>query len=193
MRKLMLSAIVLTFAVYLMAQDSAGKHQYVGVAKCKTCHKTEAQGAQVAKWEASEHAKAYKTLMSEEAVKIAKEKGIAKAPHEAPECLKCHVAALNAPAELKGESFVMEDGVQCESCHGAGADYRKKTIMKNREEAIKNGMAAILVDDGSAEKMCKTCHNQESPTFKGFNFKESWAKIAHPVPEGGGGDEAEGE
>jgi hypothetical protein len=27
------------------------------------------------------------------------------------------------------------------------------------------------------------CHNEESPTFAGFNFDESWAKIAHPVPE----------
>ena len=193
MRKLSLILLTLFFAVYLMAQDSAGKHQYVGVAKCKTCHKTEKQGAQLAKWEASEHAKAYKTLMSEEAVKIAKEKGIAKAPHEASECLKCHVAGYSVDTSLKADSFVKEDGVQCESCHGAGADYRKKTIMKSREQSIKNGMAAIAVDDGSAEKMCKTCHNQESPTFKSFNFKEMWEKIAHPVPEGGGGDESEGE
>ena len=33
------------------------------------------------------------------------------------------------------------------------------------------------------EKACARCHNEESPTFKGFEFEERWAEIAHPVPE----------
>jgi hypothetical protein len=61
--------------------------------------------------------------------------------------------------------------------------------MESREKSIENGMAAIALDDGSAEKLCKTCHNEESPTFKEFNFAEMWAKIAHPVPAA---EEAEG-
>ncbi len=32
------------------------------------------------------------------------------------------------------------------------------------------------------EKVCKQCHNEESPTFKEFNFKEYVAKIAHDDP-----------
>jgi len=54
-------------------------------------------------------------------------------------------------------------------------------IMKSREESVKNGMTNILVSDGSAEKLCKTCHNEGSPTYKGFKFEESWNKIKHPV------------
>jgi hypothetical protein len=183
MRKFILGIMVLSFTVYLLAQESADKHQYVGVSKCKTCHKSAKQGEQLGKWEASKHASAYKTLLTEEAAKIAKDKGLDKAPNEAPECLKCHVTGHDADASMKAESFAMEDGVQCESCHGAGSDYRKKSIMKSREESIKNGMAAILVEDGSAEKLCITCHNKESPTYEGFEFKEMWTKIAHPVPE----------
>lgn len=189
MRKLILSIIVLSFTLYLAAQESAEKHNYVGVSKCKTCHKTAKQGEQLGKWEASGHAKAYKTLLSDEAVAIAKEKGLETAPSEAPECLKCHVTGHDADAGMKAESFSMEDGVQCEGCHGAGSDYRKKSIMKSREKSIENGMAAILVEDGSAEKQCITCHNEESPTYKEFNFAEMWAKIVHPVPAA---DEAEG-
>jgi hypothetical protein len=64
MRKLILSIIVLSFTLYLAAQESAEKHNYVGVSKCKTCHKTAKQGEQLGKWEASEHAKAYKTLLN---------------------------------------------------------------------------------------------------------------------------------
>ena len=43
-------------------------------------------------------------------------------------------------------------GVECETCHGPGADYWKAAIMKNRAEAVKNGL--ILPDVAS----CKQCH-----------------------------------
>ncbi|MCK6622558.1 MAG: cytochrome C554 [Calditrichaceae bacterium] len=186
MKKIVLGILSVIFASYLIAQEGAKKHQFIGVDKCKTCHKTEKQGKQVAIWEASKHAQAFATLKSEESIKIAKEKGIAKAPHEAPECLKCHASGYDLVGDttLVGPKFAVEHGVQCETCHGAGGDYKTKKIMESREESIKNGMKAILVADGTAEKQCRTCHNEESPTFKGFNFEEQWKKIAHPVPAG---------
>lgn len=186
MKQIVLVLLAVVFASYLIAQASSKQHQYVGVDRCKTCHKTEKQGKQASIWEASQHAQAYATLKSDEAVKIAKEKGIAKAPHEAAECLKCHASAYNLVGDttLVGSKFVVEHGVQCETCHGAGGSYRTKKIMESREESIKNGMNPILVADGTAEKLCRTCHNEESPTFKGFNFEEEWKKIAHPVPAG---------
>lgn len=186
MSKFLLSFILLIFASSLIAQEA--KHQYVGVDKCKICHKTEAQGNQFGIWESSKHAGAYKILLSDEAVKIAKEKGLTKAPSEAPECLKCHETAYNVDASMKAESFSAENGVQCESCHGAGADYRKMSIMKDRDASIKNGMNPIAISDGTAEKFCKTCHNSESPTFKAFDFAQYWEKIKHLVPEGGDGE-----
>jgi hypothetical protein len=73
--------------------------------------------------------------------------------------------------------------VQCETCHGAGSKYKKKTIMKSREQSLANGMKAIFAKDGSAEKQCLECHNDKSPTHKEFMFAEMWKKIAHPRPE----------
>jgi hypothetical protein len=32
------------------------------------------------------------------------------------------------------------------------------------------------------EQVCIKCHNEESPDFKGFDFDEYFAKIAHPDP-----------
>lgn len=156
---------------------------YVGVKDCAKCHKKASQGEQSKLWQASGHAKAFETLKSPEAIKIAAEKGIAAAPHEAPECLKCHVAAYDAPPEMMGKKFKARDGVQCESCHGAGSRYKKKKIMKDRDASIAMGMNAVFVDDGSAEKMCRTCHNEESPTFKPFDFEKRWSEIVHPVPK----------
>lgn len=31
---------------------------------------------------------------------------------------------------------------------------------------------------------CAKCHNENSPTFKPFNFEERIEKIAHPIPRG---------
>jgi len=33
------------------------------------------------------------------------------------------------------------------------------------------------------KEVCVSCHNEESPTFKGFDFEKMVAKIAHPVPK----------
>ncbi len=156
------------------------KHQFVGAATCKVCHKGEKKGSQFEIWEASKHAMAFKTLASDEAMKVAKEKGIEN-PQTDGKCLKCHTAGYGASDDLFTDKFNKEDGVQCENCHGAGSDYKKNAIMKSREESIANGMMIALVSDGSAEKLCKTCHNEESPSFKGFDFNEYWKKIAHPV------------
>lgn len=55
-------------------EEKAPPHRYVGVKTCGMCHKSEKQGKQLGIWEASKHSKAYKTLESEEAQRISKEK-----------------------------------------------------------------------------------------------------------------------
>ena len=182
--RLLLLCLTMLFMAPAFAQDAekSSTQQYIGVKACAKCHKTTKHGKQLAAWNESAHANAFQTLKSEEAVAIAKEKGIAVAPHEAKECLQCHVAGFDAPAEMMSARFKVEDGVQCESCHGAGSMYKKKKVMKDRDKSIEMGMNAIAVEDGSAEKMCLECHNEKSPTFKPFVFKERWTEIEHPVP-----------
>ncbi len=172
-------AIALTSAVSLAA---APTHDYVGVSVCKMCHQTAKNGEQFQKWQASKHAQAYKTLLTPEAAKIAEAKGIKGKPSEAKECLECHETGYDVAAANLGPKFNKEDGVQCETCHGAGKDYMKMNIMKDQKLAAANGLVLLSVKDGSAQKFCETCHNKKSPTFKGFDFAKMWAQIAHPVP-----------
>ena len=153
-----------------------GTHKYVGADKCKMCHNSAAKGAQYTKWTESKHSKAYAALGSEEAKKIAQAKGIAD-PQKAAECLKCHVTGAGAPADQLTDKYKVEDGVGCESCHGAGADYAPMAVMKDPAKAAAAGMLT------PTEDTCKGCHNSESPTFKSFDFASMSATIAHPYPK----------
>jgi len=168
---------------YVLASPSYAEEKqrtFVGASKCKTCHKTEAQGSQYPIWEKSAHAKAYEVLASEASLAIAKEKGIEN-PQTADECLKCHVTGHGVAKEFLGDKYAAAEGVSCESCHGAGGDYIKMSVMK----AIASGetepaSVGLVVPD---EKTCVACHNEESPTYKPFEYEKRLAEIAHPIPE----------
>jgi hypothetical protein len=155
------------------------EHGYIGVSSCGMCHKTEKQGSQLSIWQSSKHSQAFLTLQTEKADQIAKDRGFSTKAIETSECLKCHASGYNVDAKLIGEKFKVEEGVQCETCHGPGSDYKSKKVMENREEAVKNGL--IVYD--KVEDFCIGCHNAESPTYVEFNFEESWAKIKHSVPK----------
>jgi hypothetical protein len=148
---------------------------YVGPKMCGICHKKDETGNQLAKWEASPHAKAFETLGTAKAKEIAKAKGIDD-PQKSGECLQCHSTAYNWTTEKKTEKIKVEEGVTCESCHGPGKKYMGKTTMEDQAKAI----AAGLVHP--ATKSCKLCHNEKSPTFKPFDEKTYVEKIAHPNP-----------
>ncbi len=168
----------LLFLVPLVASSdtTASEHAYVGAQKCKMCHNSAAKGAQFTQWSKSRHALAYQTLAGDEAKKIAAAKGIAD-PQKEDECLKCHVTGHGAPADKLTAKYTVEDGVGCESCHGAGSEYQKMKIMKSREQSL---AAGLVIPN---EQGCITCHNSESPVFKGFDFKAYFEKISHPNPK----------
>jgi len=182
MQKKLFAIFVLVVAAYLFtpATSFAQPYGYEGTQVCGMCHKTEKQGLQLKIWQESSHAKAYKTLQTPEADKIAAGKGFKTKAAETAECLKCHTSGHDVDKKLIGAKFKMEDGVQCETCHGAGSAYKAMAVMKNREEAKKKGM--VVHED--ATKFCTNCHNADSPTFKGFKYEEMWKKIAHNVPKG---------
>ena len=74
----------------------------------------------------------------------------------------------------------MEDGVQCESCHGAGADYKMRSIMKDKTKAEANGLQVHT----DLKTFCATCHNAQSPTYKeGWDAVASFEKIKHDIPK----------
>lgn len=115
-------------------------HDYIGAKKCKICHKDV-----FTSWEKTVHAKAFDLLKPEEQKK--------------EECTVCHITGTT----VKGAVL---EGVQCEGCHGPGADYKKKKIMQDKELAIKNGLVI------PTEETCVRCHNKKSPTFKSFDFEK---------------------
>jgi len=97
-------------------------------------------------WETTKHAKAYEAL---------KEADLKK-----DECVGCHTTGYKKSTDLL-------KGVQCEACHGAGSDYKNMNIMKDKAKAVEAGLIM------PTEETCKTCHNEKSPTFKGFKFEEA--------------------
>jgi hypothetical protein len=158
MKKLMfLLGLAIIFSSAALAQD----FKYIGAAKCKMCHNKPDKGEQFNKWEAGPHAKAMESLKGEE--------------KNDPKCLKCHSTAASVDKSLVA-TIKVEEGVSCESCHGPGSVYKSAAIMKNQKLSLAKGL--IL----PTEEVCIQCHNEESPTFKGFNFDEYVAKIAHDDP-----------
>ncbi len=140
------------------------------------CHKAKT-GDQFKIWSESKHAGAYETLKNEASVALAKEKGLGN-PWEEAACLKCHSTQAFLGAELDAKTkFVLEEGVGCEACHGPGSDYKAKKIMVDHAASVAAGMTDTPMEG------CVACHNEESPTFKGFDLEARWAEIAHPVPE----------
>ena len=163
----------------LLAQDP---NTFIGTKKCGMCHKKDKAGKQLKIWKDSKHAKAFKTLQSGKADKIATEKGFTTKAAETPACLECHAPAYDLDATMMGKNFKIKDGVQCETCHGAGSSYKKKTIMKDHAKSVANGMVEYK-DMVAVKDQCLTCHNDKSPTYKDFDFDKRWAEIVHRVPE----------
>ncbi|HEX2787617.1 MAG TPA: cytochrome c family protein [Ignavibacteria bacterium] len=154
--------------------------KYVGVTTCVgACHKSESQGNQYEIWQNSKHSQAFKTLQTPEADKLAKEKGFTTPAAETPQCVKCHVLGKDIDMSELESTFNKEDGVQCETCHGPGSDYKKLNIMKDRAKSEANG----LIIHKEKEAFCTNCHNPESPSYKEFNYDQFWAQIKHPKPK----------
>ena len=87
MHRIMFVLIMGIFLIVAISIGYAGDNKYIGTKGCKMCHQTEKQGTQFPIWQKSKHAEAYKTLTTEKAEKIAKEKGLKKSAAESPECL----------------------------------------------------------------------------------------------------------
>ena len=173
---MILTVVVLfTFEGTALAKDP----QFVGTKKCKMCHNSKKSGQQFSIWEASAHANSFATLASEESKAIAKKMGIAD-PQKSDQCLSCHVTGAGKDAAMFDKSFSQEEGVGCEACHGPGSEYKSMKVMKGITAGTMSGADYGLI--AADEAQCKTCHNEKSPTFKGFDYKTYWGKIAHPVP-----------
>ncbi|MFZ5433364.1 MAG: multiheme c-type cytochrome [Calditrichota bacterium] len=158
------------------AAEAAKTPAFVGSKSCKACHMGEKKGKMWEIWMESTHAKSMASLNAE------------KGETKDPKCLKCHTTGYGEATgygyEGMDEAAASPEGlgaVGCESCHGPGSEYKAMKVMKDRDAAVAAGMWI------PTEATCKKCHNEESPTFKGFNYEEMLAKIAHKLPAAEGG------
>ena len=136
------------FAQEAAAPKAEKKHEYVGAAKCKMCHIKEYKS-----WEAGKKAKTFGVLKPEE--------------QKDPKCNVCHTTGKLADGTLL-------EGVQCESCHGPGADYKAKEVMKDKKASLAAGMVE------PNEALCLTCHKKEgNPNYKPFNYAEAIKTAGH--------------
>jgi RecJ-like exonuclease len=145
------AALVITFVVVAFAQGKAAapvalatgkKHEYVGATKCKMCHLKEFKS-----WEVTKMAKAFGVLKPEE--------------QKDPKCNVCHMTGILA------DGTVLE-GVQCEACHGPGADYKAKATMEDKKLAAAAGLVA------PTEQVCMKCHKKEgNPNYKPLVYAEA--------------------
>jgi hypothetical protein len=161
MRNLTLLAVLiflLTIVGAVLAEEAAKPdtpaHAYVGAKKCKICHKKDGIFED---WSKSKHATSFDSLSAED--------------QKNADLKKYYTTGTTAKGELL-------TGVQCEACHGAGADYKKKKIMENQELAITKG---LMIPD---EKTCLKCHNDKAPAAlaaiaKDFDFEKMVLKGVH--------------
>lgn len=149
-----LITMIIVAGMFVFAAAGEKKHEYIGAKKCKMCHKKDGI---FESWSATAHATAYDKLSDADKAK--------------DEFKKYYTTGVDA----KG---VLLEGVQCESCHGAGSAYKKKSIMKDHDKAVANG---LMVPD---EKTCKGCHNEKAPgklgeSAKTFDFAKMKDKGIH--------------
>jgi YVTN family beta-propeller protein len=179
---LIILIVTLVCSFSLMAGEYSQKHPvYVGVKVCAECHHGMSMGHQFSKWLASKHARAYAVLAEPEAKKIAELSGIPQEPQESPTCLGCHATGAHVEDWEKDETFYIEDGVQCEKCHGPGSEYMDAAVMMDHQAALKAGLIMPTTQD------CMGCHQVKGShvavhKLPRLDIKQALSDIAHPTP-----------
>ena len=184
-----MTRLVPLLAIFTLAAvgASAAEPVYVGAEVCGRCHDSR-QRDQINRWYLSPHASAYAALALPEAAEIARISGIEENPFSSPICLGCHATASDVEAWQIDPTFHIEDGVQCERCHGPGSGYMAAQVMFDPEAAQ---AAGLLKPD---RRTCTVCHKEKGShtavlEVKPFNYDEALKRIAH---RGFGGELREG-
>ena len=182
-RSLVLGAFILT-STWLVADLSTAQPTdpvYVGVRACSECHEGPETAHQFSVWRLSAHAKAFATLSLPISEEIARISGIPEPPHRARVCLGCHATGADAEEWERAEGFLIQDGIQCETCHGPGSEYMDEEVMRDRELAMKRGLRFPTATT------CMTCHNPKGSheavlPGKPYVVEEALERIAHARP-----------
>lgn len=154
---------------------------YVGAQACARCHEGKAAGNQYSHWIRSAHSKAWASLATPEAKQMARLSGLPDDPQAAPICLGCHATAAEAEKWERDAGFRIEDGVQCEKCHGPGSEYMEEAVMRDPEAARRAGLRRFTKRD------CAVCHYVKGSHVAvhhkpQLDVEQAWQTLAHPTP-----------
>lgn len=158
------------------------KPVYVGAKACGTCHNGAGMGSQYEKWKASKHSRGYEALYKPESREIARLSGLTGDPWKLPICLGCHSTGFNADERDFDESFRIEDGLQCEACHGPGSEYMSEEVMRNRAAAVQAGLRLPGTDHCMGCHIEKGSHTAVIPNST-VDIAKAIKQIAHPLPK----------
>jgi len=144
---------------------------YVGVGSCSSsnCHGSVKplksskvlQNEYVTWLKHDKHSQAYAALAGDEGKRMATLLAIPDATKE-PRCLKCHSTYVPEPTK-RGERFQVEDGVSCESCHGAAEHWLSSHTDNDstHQQNLENGLADTASLPNRAT-LCLSCHQGNS-------------------------------
>jgi hypothetical protein len=138
--------------------------EYVGAKKCKACHMKQYKA-----WKKTTMATSFENLKPGVKAEEKKKAGIDpdKDYTSDPDCLKCHTTGYGKPSGFVSfEKTPNLINVQCEGCHGPGADFRK-IMKKDKKFKLADVQAAGLIVPNEEVNNCMECHGDDSP----FNEK----------------------
>ena len=100
------------------------------------------------------HARAYQVLSNDVSLRIGRILNLKSPPEQSEKCLACH--ALSVSAEQRAQTFDLNDGVSCESCHGPAAGWLGPHTVKGwenqaSEQKAKLGMVDLATIQAQAE------------------------------------------
>ena len=182
--RLIAAGIGVMAAVALLLNAAPIRPVYIGARACAQCHESAGMGHQYSKWMTTKHAQAWATLARPESAEISRISGLREPPQKSPVCLGCHAVAADTESWERDEGFHVEDGMQCEGCHGPGSEYANEATMRDINAAMKAGLRM------PNERRCMVCHIEKGThtqvlKSEPFDYAKFHGRIAHPKPETG--------
>lgn len=144
--------MIATFLLSISLAPVAHTEQFIGAEQCGECH-----AKQLDAWKKTAHSRAYLKLN--------------QAQRRDPRCGACHNTAT-ASGLL---------GVQCESCHGPGANYWNK---HGSRRASSRRIESRMWDAKKAE-VCGHCHDAVTLDGKPFVLAQARQRVTHCRTAGG--------
>ncbi len=103
------------------------------------------------------HAQAYNILFNDRSARVARNMRLKGKAYQETVCLDCHTT--NVPARRVSGKVDVEDGVQCEACHGPASGWRAEHTQAGwtHEQSVARGMTDLRNLPTRASN-CLSCH-----------------------------------